>query len=216
MVKYIWLILVIGFVLIVLGFLSYSFIIEFDEKENGLLEGNVISEKDIVVDSDKNTDEIGESESEEQEGGEQGTESGAGGGGGGGSDSSGGTSENECEDVQVPYGLKDFSQEETCNEYDGGICIDKDISCSLTVHNLHSNIGGIFKIKFALFKKSSSEILDYSTTDVFLEPNKLERREFVFNLKNSEGKNAIEETECKFLTESVPKERICSYSNGLK
>ncbi len=138
-----------------------------------------------------------------------GTAGSASGGGGGGS--TGGSASGEvCMDIQIPYGLKDFLQKETCNEYSGGICIDKSINCSLIVHNIHTSVSGIFKIRFTLFKKGTSETLDYSTIDIHLGPDNFERMDFIFNLKNSEGKNATEEIECKFFTETVPKERVCS------
>ena len=111
-----------------------------------------------------------------------------------------------CEERQIAYALKNFYEEEICNEFNGGICIRKKMICRVEVDNLDANTGGIFSIKFSFF--ADADLIDSKIVGDFVGVNEFKIFESILDLDDSNGL-ANKDISCSFNSEEVPKEYGC-------
>lgn len=213
LVLLIFLIFIVGSVLIYLAVKNFG-----SDIGNifGAGEENKNTERESITGGEDSGVSSGESDSTGG-GDSRGFGGGGGGGGGGGASGGGGSSggsaipgTQNCYELQVPYALKNFEESSVCNNFQEGICLDKSFKCSLEVHNLDEFAGGIFKLRFVLFDKGTSFILDSKFNELFLNPGESRKVDVFFDL-HSEGADGIanKEGDCRFFTESAPKKEFC-------
>jgi len=130
-----------------------------------------------------------------------------GGGGGSGGGSGGSTSTSEEPDYcyqQISYSLRNFISNSECNEYSGSNCIDKSITCSVTVENLDSNISGNFEILFKIL--SNNEVLSSRVITNLLNPDQSLVFETTFQVT---GINADKNIDCSSTSNAIPTRYVC-------
>jgi hypothetical protein len=138
--------------------------------------------------------------------------SGGGGTGGGSSTSSGeepSTGEtSNCFTRQISYSLENVREEETCNLYEGEICLDKTIKCSIEVHNSDKEITGIFKMQLNFAQNGIN--LDTKIQNLTIGPSQFEIFEATTHLQSTglEGQ-ANKHTDCLFNTLEIPTKEVC-------
>ena len=144
-----------------------------------------------------------------------------GGGGGGGTGgegsavggvagSSGSTS--GCATQQISYSAANFNANSVCNNQDeNGFCIDKTVTCSITINNLDGEIGGIFEISFKFFEQGNSgNILFLASSESFLEPGEQHTFEGIFNVQSQgEQGDANKDLTCFYNTINIPRKEVC-------
>lgn len=135
-------------------------------------------------------------------------EEGSDGGGGGGSESS----EPQCSDQQIPYGLKNLQSQEECISFQDDICTEKRVNCSIEVANLDSETGGAFDIRMVVYVAflGEEQVIAEQHQILSIEPMQTEFfvNEFLIESSGAEG-NANQELSCAAYTASVPKKRVC-------
>lgn len=218
-----WIVLPIGIILIGILFLLYSFIDPFNR------DNNVSDPQDLIIDDKKTIDEGKEShdktdlnkdrEESVDEGFRKNVGGGAGGAGGVSSDggnggSSGGTGSGEeggCSKERISYALKDFSTKTECLDYNGDICLEKNVTCEVVLQNLDKDDIGIFDIKTTILDSSNYSILDFSEDSINVSSNDLEMLTNYFMLygDDSEG-DANKIVNCLFNAIEPPYKIICS------
>lgn len=132
--------------------------------------------------------------------------SGGAGGGGSGVGSAGGSAGNGCQTVQVSYALKNFAEEEVCNSFQDGICVDKTISCNVEVHNFDYTLAGNFVIEIDFLEQESRAIFDSSVKSGVIQPRSFEIFEAVIQVPQD---LADKDIGCSFKTQSVPSKEVC-------
>ncbi|MFH1585158.1 MAG: hypothetical protein ABIB79_00135 [archaeon] len=170
-----------------------------DIKEKGLIDAIFGYEEDgsdpALQETEESTSSTGSSGS-----------SGGGGGGGGGSTSS--TSEGgELCFTDVSYSMKEHTKLSNCNQYDGEICIDKTVTCSIEVYNRDTTIGGNFRVEllFVEDKKGLEEALDSESFYFYLNPNSMNKIKGDTNIVSTgENGTANQIINCFFNTYEVP------------
>ncbi|MBR9706587.1 hypothetical protein GOV14_06125 [Candidatus Pacearchaeota archaeon] len=132
---------------------------------------------------------------------------GAGGGGGGGAGGDGETpiTQPGCIYKRNPYILGNFVQNTICNEYNQSQCIDKEISCSLTVQNW-GETGGNFEIGFLIINKENSSEIDSTSEEVYLEANEIQPLATSFQVY---GEIADKTIECSYKKLLAPIIEVC-------
>lgn len=210
-----WLVLLGIFIIILGGVLIYLIFKNFGGDVGNILGLQKGSENEGI--GDREGEGSGASSGGESgsgaEAGENKKSFGGGGGAGGGSGGSGSSAVPEtanCYNIQVPYALKNFEESFVCNDFQDGVCINKNLNCSLEVYNLDGEASGSFVLQFILFEKGTYNQLDSALKESFLEPGNFEKIEVAFNLQSegAEG-SANKEGECRFFTESVPTKEFC-------
>lgn len=129
----------------------------------------------------------------------------------------------ECETKEIAYSINNFIfNYETCNQYQDrcdkyilGICskkttfcVDKSVSCSLTLRNLDNEERGQWTIRF-LFKASSS-VVDTQDVTNFLYPQS--EKQFVgVSRITSEGEegDANKAITCSYVEADAPTKQVC-------
>ncbi|MCH7568374.1 MAG: hypothetical protein IIA87_03045 [Nanoarchaeota archaeon] len=121
------------------------------------------------------------------------------------------TSSSKCEILKISYSASNFNAESVCNQYENGICIDKTVTCSITITNLDDEIGGIFKLAFRFFERENEENIIHSTfSESFLEPGSQQTFEGTFNVQSQgENGNANKDLTCFYRILSIPQKEIC-------
>lgn len=110
----------------------------------------------------------------------------------------------DCILRQISYSLKEFKKTSVCNVYDGEICVDKILTCSLKVTNLDSELSGLFEIKFNFLKED--EMIDSEITSQSIEPRSSE----IFTASYEYAGEDADKITCAFATEKIPEKEICS------
>ena len=126
----------------------------------------------------------------------------------GGAGSSSGESQSsqaqQCE-KQISYALKNFNTLEECLSEQDGVCLIKEVTCSLDIKNLDYETSGEFVIKFE-FLDQSGVLLFSTTSSVYVNARETKN----LQAQNQfEDENADKNFMCSFKTESVPEENIC-------
>lgn len=132
------------------------------------------------------------------------------GGATGAADSSGSTS--GCATQQISYSAANFNANSVCNNQDeNGFCIDKTVTCSITINNLDGEIGGIFEISFRFFEQGNSgNILFLTSSELFLEPGEQHTFEGIFNVQSQgEQGDANKDLTCFYNTINIPRKEVC-------
>lgn len=126
---------------------------------------------------------------------------------GGTSDSS--TSEEGCEMLQISYSLKNFASNQICLEESGGVCVMRQINCTIDVYNL-DEISGEFELNLVVFEESNYNEIESLIISKNVMSEKHENLFWSFNIESQgiEG-NANKELGCSFETSSVPKKEVC-------
>ncbi|MCA9485607.1 MAG: hypothetical protein KC506_02070, partial [Nanoarchaeota archaeon] len=123
----------------------------------------------------------------------------------GGESNSQTNSEETCTTQPLPYALRKPSTQQTCNSFDGEICTDKTVTCSVETHNLEGTNSGLFKIETRILNQNSEQIFLTTESKEILE-NSFE----IFTTTTSfQDSNANQELTCFFKTINVPTEEIC-------
>ena len=139
-------------------------------------------------------------------GGGGGGGSGGGGSGGAGGGSGLGSGGPGCVQVQVSYALKNFAEEEVCNNVQDGVCVDKTISCNVEVHNFDYTLAGNFAIKIDFLEEESRTIFDSKVESGVIQPREFEIFEAVAQVPQD---LADKDIGCSFKTQSVPMKEVC-------
>jgi len=142
---------------------------------------------------------------------------GGGGGTGGGGSAIGGVagssgSTSGCATQQISYSAANFNANSVCNNQDeNGFCIDKTVTCSITINNLDGEIGGIFEISFKFFEQGNSGNILFSTSsELFLEPGEQHTFEGIFNVQSQgEQGDANKDLTCFYNTINIPRKEVC-------
>lgn len=113
--------------------------------------------------------------------------------------------EESCSQEKISYTLSEFDHSEECLQYDGEICTEKEMRCSLMVTNRDDDVGGQFTIKFMFLNEADSIISDESVQHD-LGPG--ETISFV-SVVNLIGEEAGASYECDFEPEQVPTQEVC-------
>lgn len=133
-----------------------------------------------------------------------------GGSGGGGSGSASGSSSgseessgSNCPQQPLSYSLGDFESGSTCNSFQGETCIEKIVTCSVSLKNLDNSVGGAFSIRFELTNPS---IIASESDSKFVNPK--ETRLFQTSTLIT-GSEANTEISCNTNPESIPTKNAC-------
>lgn len=111
-----------------------------------------------------------------------------------------------CEERQIAYALRNFNEEEVCDEFNGEVCIRKRMICRVEIDNLDDNTEGIFSIKFYFF--ADTNLIDSKIVGDFVGANEFKIFESILDLDDSNGL-ANKDISCSFNSEKVPKEEVC-------
>ncbi|MFH1803136.1 MAG: hypothetical protein ABH864_06855 [archaeon] len=153
----------------------------------------IISRPPDQPESEEDQDQQDEEDEEKQDSGEQSGTNGT------------GEIQDYCTQV-VAYSLLDFSEQETCNLYQGETCIDKTLNCTVSVQNLDHSIGGDFTVRFEFEDYATGETILALTQTQHVEPRQISPFSRERNFQSPEARKNID---CKFSTESAPSLVIC-------
>ena len=121
-------------------------------------------------------------------------------------------SESGCILEQVAFSLKNFYEYSTCNTFQGGICIDRNVICSLEVENFDPALGGNFEILFKVSKNVEGSLIEIesSTMTNFVEALEVITFEKIFNIQGIgiEG-DANQAVTCSFDPAEIRSREIC-------
>jgi len=195
-----FIILVVIIIIVYLGF----FVVD-----RGSDNGNILdSFKESFGAGNENEGDFGDDDGEN---GGFGNVGGSAGGGGGSSSSSSssssGSSQSGCAEQQISYSASNFIASPICNQYSGQSCMDKDITCSITITNLDDGVDGIFGVAFRFFEEDNEAVILHSPSqEQSLGPGDLYIFEEVFHVA---GDDANKEITCFYTTTEIPKKEIC-------
>jgi len=137
-------------------------------------------------------------------------------GGGSGGNVGGGTetsSEIICTEKQISYSMENLNKTSVCNANQDGICTDKTVSCSVEIHNLDNDVGGIFKLELIFLKEGGNKLTDgFDITPLELSVNPKQSQIFSHSTNiQSTGTNgtANKEINCFYNTLEVPRKEVC-------
>ena len=197
----IWIIIAAIFILgiIIIFFTSVN-------KQSDDLYNNLLGKKDFS----QNTTSSQNNESQETN---QGT-SGGGDGSTGGSNSGGsnsGSNPRNCTTKQIAYSMLDYNKTEICNTFQGEICIDKTVYCSIEIQN-RDNASGSFEVElfFVEIHKSIEEKFDSKKRTFSLGADET----YVFDDSThieSLGENGLANKgiNCYYINSIVPVKEVC-------
>jgi len=180
---------------------------------------------EIIDDRVSDVDDIRDDEKPIWGGGISGAASSVGtdGNGGGSSSSSGGSSGSAqggsasassgdgCSSQQISFSASNFYENSVCNEQDSnGFCIDRTITCLVSIANLDDEVGGNFGLSFRFFEEESNNLFYSVFSEVYLDPYEFNVFEEFFNVQSQgqEG-DANKDITCFYFIENVPKKEIC-------
>jgi hypothetical protein len=202
-------------IMIVLGLIIASTIYFLKAPGDNSLKSLINS---IISDSEKNNENPpqefasngDESEISDGSGNTKSSSSGSG-TGSGGSESS--ENNNGCFKKQISYSLVNPKTNSTCNEYDGEICIDKTIKCSVEINNRDQEFEGIFKVEMDFVEKGkdrATSLIETRTKETRIPPLGMEVFEETLNLQST-GQDGIANkgVDCFYNTLENPYAEIC-------
>ena len=121
-------------------------------------------------------------------------------------------SESGCILEQVPFSLKNFYEYSTCNTFQEGICIDRNVICSLEVENFDLELGGNFEILFKVSKNIGGTLIEVESSTVtnFVGALEVITFEKIFNIQGEgiEG-NANQAITCSYDPAEILSREIC-------
>ncbi|MEK6854885.1 MAG: hypothetical protein AABX73_01555 [Nanoarchaeota archaeon] len=112
--------------------------------------------------------------------------------------------EPECEEQQIAYALKNLNKNETCTKFQNTICAEKEIICSVELHNLDEQVKGYFKINLLVLNNQGT--LETIPEEYTLNPKEYTTFEETVTIK---GENNLNNISCSFSTETIPKKKSC-------
>ncbi len=186
---------------ILFGLLYISMRLGIPEKVSEFVSENILQNEDDDNDDDSDEDLPPEDVPlEDQQ---------AGGEGGGSSAGGDGTSPSSpgCIFRTVSYSLENFEKSSICNAYQGNVCIDKTVECSVSVRNLDYEIDGDFEIIFTFSSVGTPDIYTTDSETKTVQPRALE--EFLSSIQ-IQGSEASQEFTCNFEAGATPGKEICS------
>ncbi|MEK6926153.1 MAG: hypothetical protein AABW50_02655 [Nanoarchaeota archaeon] len=143
------------------------------------------------------------------------TGSSGGGSGGGGSSSSsssgsGGSPESNCSTQEISYSLEDPDKIETCNKYNGIICEDKTVSCSIKIRNRDQNLAGLFKVSMTFIPNGETNSVGAKNIEISINPLNSYTFTDSINIQSiGQSGNANKAINCFYNTVEVPVGEIC-------
>jgi len=123
---------------------------------------------------------------------------------------SGDVSTTRCITYQMSYSIENPEEIPICLEYQGNICIKKELNCSAEINNLESEDGGNFKFQVNLIQKNTSDLVYSETKEFFLGPKEsyfIKVYKIFENLE--ENGTANSEINCFYNKEKAPTKEIC-------
>lgn len=118
----------------------------------------------------------------------------------------------DCRMRQISYSLINFNETTNCNQYQGEVCVDKTITCSIEIHNRDNEVGGVFELEFLFVEEGGNigEPIERKTSEFFLEPLDYGVFEDSANIQSS-GENGLanKEINCFYNTLKVPEKEVC-------
>ncbi len=147
-----------------------------------------IEQINSIIHSSDNEDYIPPIESENQNESPGNTVGGGSSGGGdGGSSRDGENSLTGCVISRVSYSLENLKKTESCNSYDGEICIDKTITCSVEIYNLDLVSEGFFDLELFFVEswKSINEAIERRQKSLIILPSTFELFNETLNIQSS-------------------------------
>lgn len=117
-----------------------------------------------------------------------------------------------CRMQQISYSLINFNETSNCNQYEGEICIDKTITCSIEIHNRDDEVRGIFELELLFVEEGGNREnpIERKTSEFFLEPLNYWIFEDSIDLQSSgEDGFANKEIDCFYNTLEVPEKEVC-------
>ncbi|MBI3622883.1 hypothetical protein HY212_02270 [Candidatus Pacearchaeota archaeon] len=204
--------------MIVIGLLALVgvvifFILSQNNKDKGIR--NVINEVFGGKDNSGNLDNSTNNNDGQTNNFDKGSNSGlgsSGGSGSGGSGDQGSSSGAGCIKSQISYSLENIKVEQTCNAFNGEICTDKTVKCSIEVHNLDNGIGGNFGVRVSFVEegKETESQLDAKSANFIIGPNEFKQYNESINLHGSnENDPPNKNIKCLYVTLEVPKQEVC-------
>ena len=102
-------------------------------------------------------------------------------------------------------------KEQTCNNYEENICVDKTSYCAIEVKNLDGETTGTFTIRFTHFEiQNQNNIIETEDVSFTLSPGEIKLFESEINIQSSgEDGNANKDISCTFSSEEIPTKMIC-------
>ncbi len=132
--------------------------------------------------------------------------------GGSGGSSGGGSSSQNCIFKQISYSMINLNKTFVCNQFQGSICVDKTVTCSIVVENLDNEVNGFFDIKLIFLEEGKNQeyAFDSKTSRFFLNFGENHFFEDFTNIQSS-GINgsANKNINCFFNTLEIPKKQVC-------
>jgi hypothetical protein len=137
---------------------------------------------------------------------------GGGGSGSGGSGNSGGTS-NNCTYLPITYSLINNKEVSKCNLYNGEVCIDKTVNCSIEIENREGALQARLTLRLTFVEKGKNVSVDGFDSDernFILDPKEIKLFEGTTNIVSS-GIDGLanKEITCYFNTIGTPYKEIC-------
>ena len=198
--------LVIVTVVFILGILLVVFLTTKKQSDN--LFNNLLGKKDFSKDIGSSGDE---NVTNSGEGAGEGGVSGGGDSGGGGGGGAGESSSQNCIAQQIAYSMLGFNKTEICNNYEGEICTDKTVYCSIEIQN-RDDAEGNFEtgLYFVEKYKQIAENFDLITRIFSLGANEI--YEFSDSTQiHSTGEDGLanKEINCYYVSLKAPVKEIC-------
>ena len=199
------------FLAILSGLVLIYFVISSGKNEN--LKDNPSSQNNINPSSDEETNFQDENTNSEQDSNSQNagatsSDGGSSGGSVGGSETASGSSStlpSGCQLIQLSYALKKFQKNVICVEYSEEACINKEVTCSVEVHNLDYATSGTFEIEFSFLNEAQETL----ATETDSESIAQRTNKVLSATKTFQGENANQELECDFRTTAIPNKEVC-------
>ena len=157
--------------------------------------------------SDENANPDYEGEISSSDGGSG--EGGSGGGSGGGGEDTPGTP--GCQKKQIPYSMVNVKESSNCLEEIAGICINKNVFCSIEIHNRDSVNVGEFKVKLSFAVEGEQGELESDIREFSLNPIESYLFEKSKNIQST-GENgpANKQINCFYNTLENPSAEVCN------